>query len=179
MSARLRAVLGVVVIAAASVAVIASGSDNKAEKVDSGGNADSSTTGGNSPTTFKVGDEVKLGDWTVKVWGVQDPYTSTNQFAQPTPGGRFVLLDTEVKNTGNDAKSVSSLLCFKVQDSANREYTEDIASGAQPGPPDGEVPPGQAKRGNVVFDIPADATGLKLNFKCDLLDSGTATIQLS
>ena len=51
---------------------------------------------------------MKLGDWTVKVWSVQDPYTSTNQFAQPQAGNRFVMLDTEVKNAGGEANNVSS-----------------------------------------------------------------------
>lgn len=162
-------------VVVAAGAVVASGGDNKATKTNSDGSSDTSKTA----ETFKVGDEVKLGDWSVKVWGVTDPLAPTNEFAKPKDGFRWVSLDTEVKNLSSDPAAVSSLLCFKVQDSVNREYTEDIASGVQPGPPDGEVAPNAAKRGNVVFEVPVDATGLKLNFKCDLFSSGTATVQLS
>ena len=170
--------LGALVIVVAAGAVIASGSSNTASKVNNGSTKtpSGSTT---APTAFKVGDEVKLGDWTVKVWAVTDPYTSTNQFLKPQAGFRWVSLDTEVKNAGKDSKAVSSLLCFKVQDATNREYDESITSGVNPGPPDGDIPAGQSKRGNVVFEVPTLATGLKLNFKCDLFSSGQATIALS
>lgn len=174
MSRKLRAVLAALAIVVAAGAVVASGSDNKASKVDSSGN----TTGG-SATTYKVGDEVKLGDWTVKAWGVNNPQAAPNQFSQPTAGTKWVGVDTEVKNLSSKPETVSSVLCFDVTDSANRKYNVNIASGVTPGAPDGEVAPNGALRGIAVFEVPADAAGLKLNFKCDLLSSGTATIQLT
>lgn len=183
-SRRLRGVIALLAIVVATGAVLASGSTNKAEKVNGSGSS-SSVPGSTPPSSggasvpFKVGDEVKLGDWTVKVWGVADPQAAVNEFSKPAAGTRWVGVDTEVKNLSNDPASVSSILCFKVQDSANREYTEDIATGIKPNPPDGEVAPGAAKRGTIVFEVPADATGLKLNFKCELFSSGTATIQLT
>lgn len=183
-SQRLRGLVALLAIVVAAGAVLASGSTNKAEKVN--GNGSSSSVPGSTPPSsggasapFKVGDEVKLGDWTVKVWGVADPQAAVNQYAKPTAGSRWVGLDAEVRNLSSDPANVSSILCFKVQDSANREYTEDIATGIKPEPPDGEVAPGAAKRGTIVFEVPAEATGLKLNFKCELFSSGTATIQLT
>jgi Domain of unknown function (DUF4352) len=172
MSYRVRSLLVAMVILVAGLAVIASGEDNKASKVGDTG------SGSASSSTFGVGDEVKLGDWTVKVWGVTDPQAPVNEYLKPKDGFRWVTLDTEVRNLSSDPASVSSLLCFHVQDSANREYDENIVSGITPGPPDGEVATKAAKRGNVVFEVPADATGLKLNFKCDLFSSGTATVNL-
>jgi Domain of unknown function (DUF4352) len=173
-SGKTRSVLAALFVVVAAGAVIASGDDNKAAKVDSSG----STTPGGAAASYTIGDEVKLGDWTVKVWGKTDPQPQVNEFSKPKAGSRWVTLDTEVKNLSTDPEAVSSLLCFKLQDSLNREYTIDIVSGVDPGPPDGEVAPAGAKRGNLVFEVPADATGLKLNFKCDLLSSGTATVNL-
>lgn len=175
MSKRLRAVLAALAVVVAAGAVVASGSDNKASKVDSSG----STTPGDSASTYKVGDEVKLGDWTVKAWGVNNPQAAPNQFSQPTAGTKWVGVDTEVKNLSSKPETVSSVLCFDVTDSANRKYNVNITSGVAPAAPDGEVAPNGALRGIAVFEIPADAAGLKLNFKCDLLSTGTATIQLT
>lgn len=178
MSRRLRTLAGALVIVVAAGAVIASGDDNKAEKV--GGNGETtapSTSDGGS--VYAVGDEVKLGDWTVIVHGVTDPQPAPNQYLQPAAGTRWVGVDTEVKNLSDSPETVSSLVCLNVTDSMNRKYNVDIASGVTPGPPDGEVAPGGALRGTAVFEVPADATGLKLNFKCDLLSTGTATIQLT
>lgn len=175
MSGRFRAVLVALVIVVAAGAVIASGEDNKAEKVNSR-DSDTTTPAG---TPYAVGDEVKLGDWTVKVWGVNNPQAAPNEFSQPTAGTKWVGVDTEVKNLSTDPETVSSILCFDVTDSANRKYDVNIVSGVTPGPPDGEVAPSAGLRGIAVFEVPADAAGLKLNFKCDLLSTGTATIQLT
>jgi Domain of unknown function (DUF4352) len=172
MSHRVRGLVVALVVLLAGVAVMASGEDNKAEKV--GDESSDSTTA----SAFGVGDEVKLGDWTVKVWGVTDPQAPVNEFVTPKDGFRWVTLDTEVKNLSTDPETVSSLLCFDVQDSVNRKYDIDVVSGVTPGPPDGEVAANAGVRGNLVFEVPLDATGLKLNFKCDLLSSGTATVNL-
>jgi hypothetical protein len=161
------------VIGAAALAVAASGDSNTATKV--GGSDSGSSEAGQ---VYNVGDEVKLGDWTVKVYGVTDPAQPDNEFDTVSPGSRWVALDTEVKNLSSSPQAVSSLACFELQDSENKTYTEELTSvGAQA--PDGEVAPNGAKRGNIVFEVPSAATGLKLNFKCDLLSSGSATIQIS
>jgi hypothetical protein len=126
----------------------------------------------------KVGDEVKLGDWTVKVFSVQDPQKPANEFFKPAKGNRWVGVDAEVKNLSKDPANVSSLLCFKVKDSANREYSEAIMTGITPGPPEGEVDAGGAKRGTLVFEVPQDATGLEFRFKCAAFSPGTARVRL-
>jgi Telomeric repeat-binding factor 2. len=164
-------------VVVAAGAVVASGSSNTASKVNGGSKTSSGST--KAATAYAVGDEVKLGDWTVKVYAVANPQAPVNQFSQPTAGNKWVGVDTEVKNLSSKPETVSSLLCFDVTDSANRKYDVNITSGVTPGAPDGEVAPNSALRGIAVFEVPADATGLKLNFKCDLLSSGTATINLS
>jgi hypothetical protein len=88
-----------------------------------------------------------------------DPWTSTNQFETPTAGNRYVQVDTQVRNTKSSQESWSSLLGFKLLDSANRSYTESPVS-TQPGPPEGQVAGGEALRGFVTFQVPTDATGL-------------------
>jgi hypothetical protein len=163
-----------VVISLGLAASIASGSSNQASKV--GGGSDGGSTG--TPQVFKVGDLVKLGDWEVKVWGVQDPFTSTNQFEQPSAGERHVAIDAEVTNNSKTAETVSSLACFEIQDSLNKSYGSGIVSGA-PNPPDGDVAPGASRRGTLVYDVPTTAVGLKLMFKCDLFSTGSAVIALS
>ena len=169
---RWRFVLGVAVVTIAALAAVGSGSSNTATK--SGG----SGTTSKGQTTFKVGDTVKLGSWTVKVWTVKDPVQSTNQFLTPKTGDRWVGLDAEVGNQSSKPQTVSSLLCFELDDSKNQTYNETAGADLVPGPPDGEIAAGSSKRGNVVFEVPPDATGLSLHFKCDLFSSGSAIITL-
>ena len=165
----------VISIALVVLALGASGSTNKATKAGGPG----PTTKGGAPQTFKVGDVVKLGSWTVKVWAVKDPQPPVNEYSKPDAGNRWVSIDTEVKNLSTKVDAVSSLACFNLHDSLNHDYSEDIAAGIAPGAPDGEVEPNGAKRGLIVFQVPQAAKGLQLRFKCDLFSTGTAIIKLS
>lgn len=172
-----RRVLVVIAAAIAIVALAGSGETNQAEKVGSSGTVNGSASGGApaSSETFAVGDQVKLGDWTVVVNGVTDPYVSTNDYVTPT--GRFVGVDASVTNNGSSPATVSSLLCFDLRDATGQTYNQTVVVGG-PSAPDGEVDPGGVLRGTVFYDVPIAATGLQLKFKCDLLSNGSATINL-
>lgn len=182
---KVRAGLALVAVVTALFVTVASGESNEAKKVDSG--ADVTTTTGASgaadavaatPSAFAVGDLVELGDWQVQVHEVTDPLVSSNQYLSPAAGQRWVAVDAEVFNQGDDVQTVSSMLCFEVQDATNRSHAMTI-TGESMQPPDGEVAPGASRRGTIVYEVPVDATGLRLQFKCDLLSTGSATINLS
>lgn len=160
----------------AAGAVVASGSSTTASKV--GGNSKTSSGSTKAGANYAVGDEVKLGDWTVKVYAVANPQAPGNQFSQPKAGTKWIGVDTEVKNLSTKPATVSSLACFKLHDAANHDFDENITSGVTPQAPDGQIEPSGAKRGIIVFEVPQDATGLQLRFNCDLFNSGQAIINL-
>lgn len=166
----LRRAMATAVIVASAVAVMGSGSSNTATKVDAGSSGQSS-----SSSSFKVGDQVKLGDFVVTVNSVKDPFTSTNSLDKPK--GRYVAADVTVTNNGSKTQTVSSMVCFTFNDSTGQGYNMALVVGA-PKAPDGEIAPGQSIRGTIVIDVPTTATGLQMKFKCDLFSSGSATINL-
>lgn len=168
------AVVGALVLATAST------EDDEPARVDeTGGTSESADAGaGAQPPVFAVGDLVELGDWRVRVHGVTDPVQSTNPVITPAPGNRWVAADVEVTNAGTEPQAVSSLVCFEVADDRNRSYTLAITAEAGSSPPDGEVAAGAARRGTLTYEVPADAAGLRLTFKCDLFSTGSATIAL-
>ena len=141
MSHRVRGLVVVLVVLLAGVAVMASGDDNKAEKV-GGGGSDAA-----APTAFGVGDEVKLETGPSRFGASRIRRHQQMNSLKPKDGFRWVTLDSEVKNLSTDPEIVSSILCFHVQDSANREYNVHIVSGVTPGPPDGEVAGERAEAG--------------------------------
>lgn len=152
-------------------ATIASGSEDKATKVDGAGNTVEAAD-------FKVGEEVTLGDWKVKVNQVTDPYTPTNDFMTPTAGNRYVMVDTQVTNNSDKPQTVSSMMCFELRDDSNRTHTITI-TGDQTSSLDGEVAAGGTLRGDLAYEVPDTAKNLQLQFKCDLFGSGSAVINLS
>jgi len=159
------------------IALAASAGSNEATKVgeDASGASESGASAPDGGGKFAVGDTVALGDWTVTVNGVTDPFTSSNQF--DTPQDRYVAVDTTVANNSDAPATVSSLLCFELRDSTGRTYNQALVVGGG-ATPDGEVDPGGILRGDLYYDVPAGVTGLQLRFKCDLFSSGSAVINL-
>ena len=170
--------LAAVAVAVVSVvALAASAGSNEATKVgeSSSGAAEAGPSGSGGGQTFAVGDAVALGDWTVTVNGVTDPFASPNEF--DTPQGRYVAVDATVANNSSSPATVSSLMCFELRDTTGRTYSQALVVGGGAAP-DGEVDPGGVLRGDLYYDVPADVTGLQLRFKCDLFSSGSAVINL-
>ena len=167
-------VLALVAVVTALVLATASTQENEPARVDEPG----AGTDEPQPQVFAIGDLVELGDWQVRAHGVTDPVQSTNQFVTPAPGNRWVGVDVEVTNTGTDPQVVSSLMCFEVVDDQNRSYSMALTAEEGSTPPDGEVAAGASRRGTVTYEVPADAAGLRLTFKCDLFSTGSATIAL-
>ena len=166
--------LAIGAVVGALVLAMASTDENEPARVDDAGG----TSAGAQPEVFAVGDLVELGDWQVRVHGVADPVQSTNPVLTPAPGNRWVAADVEVTNTGTEPQTVSSLVCFEIADDQNRSYTMTITGDAGSSPPDGEVAAGAARRGTLTYELPADAAGLRLTFKCNLFSTGSATIAL-
>ena len=115
---------------------------------------------------FKVGQQVKVGKFTVTVHKVTYPYT--NELDQPDSGKAYVLLDVEVANSSSESQAFSSLMQFNLKDSTNASYDETIMLGVQGTAPDGDIAAGKSLRGPVAFEVPAGAKGLQFGFLPDL-----------
>lgn len=192
MNVSMKSLCSLAVAALAVATLAASGEENEAKSLgfesDSPAPASSGSAsgGGNAgkpaappkKKNFRIGEEVALGDFSVKVNKVIDPYTSNNQFMKPKPGTRHVVVDVTVKNNSAKPASVSSLLCFDLRDGDGRT-SEFAITDAPGGSVDGEVAPGSKITGNASYAVLKDAKDLKLLFKCDLLSRGSAEISLT
>ena len=121
---------------------------------------------------YAIGQWAHTGDFDVTVHQVQDPYAPSNQFETPQPGHRFVAVEVEVRNTADDARTISTLLGAEVTDSMNRPWHVALAGTDLP-QLDGDVPPGGARRGWMVFEVAEDSTGLLLRIKGNLTATGS------
>lgn len=148
-------------------AVAGSGGDDGGPERDQAAGA---TDGGQD--VYAVGRTAHTGDFDVTLHQVQDPYAPTNQFETPQPGQRFVAVEVEVRNTGDERLAMSTLLGAEVTDSQNRPWNVALAGTDLPHL-DGEVGPGEARRGWIVFGVAQDATGLQLRLKGNLTATGS------
>lgn len=182
---RFRTSAVIAVVAAALVASIASSEENEAARVEDGnettdapeGNDTDSESAESEPEAFVVGDVVELGDWHVQVHGVSDPHVSEDELFGPSEGHRWVSVDAEVSNHGDSPQRVSSLMCFELIDSEGISYSMALTTDAAQ-PPDGEIAPGDSRRGTLTYELPDNADGLDLSFQCDLFSTGSAVISL-
>jgi hypothetical protein len=125
---------------------------------------------------FKVGQQVKVGDFTVVVHKVTYPYS--NEEDQPDAGKSYLLLDVEVTNNSGKAQDFSSGLQFGLKDGSNNTYNETIVVGADGNAPDGSIAAGTSLRGPVAFQIPAGDKGLKFSFMGDVVSGDLTYIDL-
>ena len=174
--ARVRTVAAVGVAVVGVLAVTATSStENRAQRVGPDGSV-LGTVGTGTTVPFTVGDEVLLGDWTVRVNGVTDPFVTTTRDT-PREGYKYVVVDITVGNESRRPDSVSALACFELEDDTGREYRIAVL-GDLDAMPDGEVDAGGTKTGVIAWEVPELAEGLRLRFKCELFSRGSAVIAL-
>ena len=119
-----------------------------------------------------IGETGTTSKWAITVNAVKNPYVSTNGFDTPKAGNRYVAVDMTAANNDSKSQPFSTLLQLSMIDSQSYKYTPAIAGLDLP-QLGGDVAPGAANRGWVVFEVPATATGLVLRVVGDLTATGT------
>jgi hypothetical protein len=90
---------------------------------------------------------------------------------EPNEGQKWIVVDTTIANKGQKPGTFS-VVSFELIDSENNQYEvallaealDDVES------PTGQLNPGDERRGEVAFEVPESAKGLKLIFKPNLSD---------
>lgn len=126
---------------------------------------------------FKVGDTVKLNDYTVKV-NKASVIKSTNEFIVPKAGKEFFAVDCTITNTSATEQVISSMLMFKVVDKDGRACDFTITDGGG-GQLDGTVGAGRKMTGVYTVEAPKGATGLELEFDASFISSGQVIVKLN
>lgn len=86
------------------------------------------------------------------------------QFLKPAEGSKWIVVDLTVENTGDDEYAMSTILQMQMRDAEGRTY--DIAIGPDlRGSLDVVIPVADKVTGEVAFEVPAAASGLKFIFK--------------
>jgi hypothetical protein len=160
------ALVVVLVVVGAIAAVLGAGEEDDADVVNTGVTPQSSPgenggTDGPDVLNLAIGSTARVGDAEVTVHGARR--SSGGEFLSPDAGNVWVIVDATVRNTGDDAYNISSLLQTALRDSTGVEH--DITIGADTsGQLDGTIPPGDILRGETAFEVPLTATGLQFVF---------------
>ncbi|WP_255171416.1 DUF4352 domain-containing protein [Natrononativus amylolyticus] len=93
--------------------------------------------------------------------------TELDEFTEADPGNEFVVVRLAYKNVSDDHISVSGLLQTRLRDDEDYSYDQSLF-GTGESLNDGQVVPGEVERGDVVYEVPEDASGLELEFDFDI-----------
>lgn len=87
----------------------------------------------------------------------------------PNKGHKWIVVDTTITNQGQQPQLIA-VSGFKVIDSQNKLYDVALLASALDDikSPTGEIKPGNKQGGEVVFEVPESAKGLKLVFQPQL-----------
>lgn len=132
---------------------------------------------------YKVGDVVPVEKFEYKVNSIKTAKKIGNEFMNKTTNGQFLIINVTIKNNDKEARIIDTSL-FKIIDSQGREF-EPLADGDVYVNENTsffleEVNPNLSRTGNIVFEMPKDAKGLKLevNSGVGLAAGVTALIDL-
>ena len=158
-------------------AVAGSGEKGESQKVGESKQAegDQVEQSGATSTSYKVGDQVQSGDYIVSVNAVRKDVGSG--YIKPKVGFVYIIPNVTVQNNSTDKTTVSTLLQMYVKDSEGNKYTPTLAPDAT-GKVDGELLGVEKINGDVGFEVPTTATGLKFYYNAAWLTGESIVIDL-
>lgn len=129
------------------------------------------TTTQSSELILRVGETAKTSKLQVTVFSVEkiESYEYYSDILEDymeeeaSPGKIFILIEGEIKNVGDDRAYVGSSQ-LSITDSEGYKYDPELYFGDDGLEMFKELYPGQKMKGKVLFEVPEDATGLKIRY---------------
>lgn len=131
------------------------------------------------PRSFKVGDQIKLGDSVVTVNKVE--YSQGSQYVHPSEGNEWINLNITIENTGTSQQYVTTMGQMYIRDGGGNSYQVAITNKALENPGfglDGAVIAKSKRAGWVGFEIPKSAKGLQFQYNGSIFGGGNVLVDL-
>ncbi|AUV83185.1 hypothetical protein C2R22_17305 [Salinigranum rubrum] len=117
----------------------------------------------NQVATAQIGEVVQDDTLAMVVNGIEET-AQIGEFQQAESGRTYVVVDLAIKNvTSDEFISFSGLLQTRLKDDEDYTYDQTFASTGR-NLEGGQIAPGEVSRGDVVYEVPEDASGLVMQF---------------
>lgn len=120
-----------------------------------------------------IGDTDTTGAFQFTVHAFEDPVVETDGLIAPADGSRYVAVEVTITNTSAAVETFSTLLGAELIDSMNQSWDVSLFATSNRPSIDGDVPPGDSRRGWIAFEVPADSIGFRLRLTGNLTAEGT------
>ena len=166
------------------IIVSSSGGDDKSNTSTSGEEGSKTQAVSKTEQSYGLKQEAPAGDLIFTANSVTKKKTiGSSVFAKTSQSGTFVIVNMTLANKGKETLTTDSSL-FELMDSEGRtfENSRDGQAAVMLGGNDNfflkQVQPGLSATGDVVFEVPSDASGLKIVVRAGAFSSKKATINL-
>lgn len=169
-------VLTVVLVLVALTIIGGAAGGGGANKVGENGQANNNAP---AQTEYKVGDKVQLGEVILTINSVTPSQGA--QFTKPQEGNQFLNINITLENTGKNQEFIATSGQMFILDPSNNQYQVAITDKSLENPSggmDGNLLPSSKKTGNVGFEVPKGATGLKLKYTPSFWNDKSITVVL-
>lgn len=158
-------VLGAIIVIAIIANVANGGSSDTNNATNNASSGTSKTNETKTDAMPKIGQAARDGKFEFIVNSVKCGETTvgTNEYLQDKATGQFCRVNMSIKNIGNEAQSLFADN-QKLIDDQNRQYSYDSTATIYATPSDSgstwydQINPGNSVTGDILFDVPADAT---------------------
>lgn len=168
----------VVLIVIAVVASAGKSGDNPSSNSNNASNTSNGNNQSETQTVAKINEPVTDSDLVFTATAVETAKTLGNQYTKKDAQGTFQIITLKIENKGKETKTVDSSM-ITLTDSQGRKFDRSIEGQTAKGMSQGkvdlflqQVQPGLNVTGDIVFDVPDDATGLKLLVKGSYFGKG-------
>jgi hypothetical protein len=166
-----------IIIAAASLLLISCGSGTEGTPVEKTGttvNKEEKKQGLN----FKVDEDVKLGDFMVKVNKVEE-FKSNDEFMQPEKDMKLIAIEVEYSNPTTDKQINSNPFDWSASDNEGYSYEYDPMMAKEPMLDGKTLNPGGKVKGWLTFKIPKANQLTKAQFKPGIMVMDNANVEFT
>jgi hypothetical protein len=102
-----------------------------------------------------VGDSITMGDLEHVLHGAR--FAEGDEFMSPEEGQRWLVLDVELTNSGEESELISSLAMWTLLNEENRSQSISVGAMTETdGQLDGELGAGRSLRGELGYDVSSD-----------------------
>lgn len=117
-----------------------------------------------SKKDFAKGETAAFGDLAVTAEVVNENFKPENQFYKPAEGKKFIVVNIQVKNTGDETESVSSY-SFKLVDNQGVVSNPSFVQSSGKALGTNSLAAGGNTEGEVVYEVDSSATSYKLTYE--------------
>jgi hypothetical protein len=125
---------------------------------------------------YGIGDTIAMGDLEHTFHAAR--FFEGDEFMSPEDGTRWLLVDVEVTNTGDESEAMSSMIMWELVDADNRSRTQTITADEQGGL-DGELGAGRSMRGEIAYEVADGQTEWELIFAPQVFGFGQGIYEFS